>query len=169
MNFKDIAQKVAELGLPTLGASLGGPAGALIGKALASAIGSQDETATAVIKTLTDDAEARMKARAFEAQHELDLRGLGIQEKKLENDDRADARKRESSIKDNTNKTLAFVIVGSFVAVVGGSLLGFAKVDSALAGTLVGYLSAKAEQVISYYFGSTSGSQEKTRLLADKK
>ena len=61
---------------------------------------------------------------------------------------------------------LAYVIVGSFVAMVGGALLGYAKVDSALAGTLVGYLSAKCEQVIGFYFGSSKGSEDKTLLLA---
>lgn len=169
MDFKDIAQKVAQLGLPTVGAALGGPAGALIGKALAGVIGKPEATAEDVVSTLTYDVEARFKAREFEAQHELELKKLVIEEKKLENDDRSDARKRESSVKDNTNRILAFTVIGSFVAVVVGSLLGYAKIDSAMLGTLVGYLSAKAEQVIAYYFGSTSGSQMKTQLLADKK
>jgi hypothetical protein len=61
---------------------------------------------------------------------------------------------------------LAYAVVGGFLALVGSTLLGFANVDSALAGTLVGYLSAKAEQVLAYYFGSTRGSAEKTALLA---
>jgi len=52
------------------------------------------------------------------------------------------------------------------VNLVGATLLGAAKVDGALAGTLVGYLSAKAEQVLAYYFGSTAGSARKTELLA---
>ncbi len=35
----------------------------------------------------------------------------------------------------------------------------------ALAGALVGYVSAKAEQVIAYYFGSSSGSEQKTEIM----
>jgi|GEM_PF-4281121 len=32
--------------------------------------------------------------------------------------------------------------------------------------TLIGYVSAKAEQVVSYYFGSSAGSSRKDALLA---
>jgi len=35
-----------------------------------------------------------------------------------------------------------------------------------MAGTLIGYLSAKADQVLSFFFGSTAGSQRKTELLS---
>jgi hypothetical protein len=34
-------------------------------------------------------------------------------------------------------------------------------------GTLIGYVSAKADQVVSYYFGSSSGSKEKTQAMTD--
>jgi hypothetical protein len=34
-------------------------------------------------------------------------------------------------------------------------------------GTLIGYVSAKADQVVSYYFGSSSGSKEKTAAMSD--
>ena len=80
--------------------------------------------------------------------------------------DRDSARDREIGVKDSTNKILAFVIVGAFVCLVASTLLGYAKVESALAGTLVGYLSAKCEQVLAYYFGSSRGSAQKTELLA---
>jgi hypothetical protein len=93
-------------------------------------------------------------------------RELGFKFAELDMRDRDSARQREMSVKDNTNKVLAYAVVGGFLALVGSTLLGFANVDSALAGTLVGYLSAKAEQVLAYYFGSTRGSAEKTALLA---
>ena len=80
--------------------------------------------------------------------------------------DRDSAREREIGVKDSTNKILAFVIVGAFVCLAASTLLGYAKVESALAGTLVGYLSAKCEQVLAYYFGSSRGSAQKTELLA---
>lgn len=168
MDFQAIAKKVASLGLPILGAALGGPAGSLVGKALGSFIGDDNATPEDILKVLTEDAAARQRAVEFQATHEVELKRIALEEKRIDMEDRNSARVRESSVKDSTNKTLAFVVVGSFVAVVGFSLAGYAKVDSALAGTLVGYLSAKAEQVIAYYFGSTSGSSEKTRLLASK-
>lgn len=168
MSLSDIAKKVAELGLPILGGALGGPGGVLVAKGLAAALGCSSEKPEDILKDLSESAEMRLKARQFEMENERELKKLAIEEKRIDMEDRASARTRESSVKDNTNRVLAFTIVGSFVALVGGTLVGYAKVDSALAGTLVGYLSAKAEQVLAYYFGSTSGSREKTQLLAQK-
>jgi len=76
------------------------------------------------------------------------------------------ARDREVAVKDRTNQVLAYTVVAAFIFMVAATLLGEAKVEGALAGTLVGYLSAKAEQVLAYYFGSTAGSARKTELLA---
>src|SRR5258708_15818424 len=39
MNWKDIAKQLANLGLPILGAAIAGPAGAIVGKGLAAALG----------------------------------------------------------------------------------------------------------------------------------
>jgi hypothetical protein len=39
MNWKDIASKLAAIGLPLLGGAVGGPGGALIGKGIAAALG----------------------------------------------------------------------------------------------------------------------------------
>ena len=43
--------------------------------------------------------------------------------------------------------------------------MGYSHIESAMAGTLVGYLSAKAEQVVAFYFGSSAGSQKKDEML----
>lgn len=66
---------------------------------------------------------------------------------------------------DPTTKLLAFVVMGAFVAMAMGVLFGYAVADSTVAGTVIGYMSAKAEQVISFYFGSSASSQRKTELL----
>lgn len=79
--------------------------------------------------------------------------------------DRDSARQREVGTKDKVNRNLAYIIIGSFITMVIATLAGYSKVDSALAGTLIGYLSAKAEQVISYYFGSTHSSSQKNDII----
>ena len=78
----------------------------------------------------------------------------------------SDARAREVSLKDPTTRVLAFTIVGAFITIIVGVLLGYAHVESALAGTLVGYISAKTEQVVAYYFGSSAGSKSKDATIA---
>jgi hypothetical protein len=60
---------------------------------------------------------------------------------------------------------LALLIVVTFLLTAGMTLFGLTKVDSVLAGTLMGYLSAKCEQVVSFYFGSSAGSQKKDQML----
>ena len=60
---------------------------------------------------------------------------------------------------------LALLIVVTFLLTAGMTLFGLTKVDSVLAGTLMGYLSAKCEQVVSFYFGSSDGSRRKDELL----
>jgi hypothetical protein len=61
--------------------------------------------------------------------------------------------------------SLAILIVSAFIGVVIATLGGFAVIDSVLAGTLIGYLSAKAEQVVNFYFGSSAGSQRKDEMI----
>ena len=89
-------------------------------------------------------------------------------------EDRADARAREIAIartgkKDNIIKILAIAIVTAFITTIFLVILGVGKVESALAGTLIGFLSAKAEQIVAYYFGSSSGSKAKDDIIKNLK
>jgi hypothetical protein len=170
MDWKALGESLAKLGLPLLGAVLPIPGGAAIGTALASALGAKSADPQDILTALTASADAQLKAQQFEATHQEAMLGLQL---KFETDqyaasvaDRSSARDMQVSTKAFTVPTLAFVIVGAFIAMVVGTLLGYAKVDSVLAGTLVGYLSAKCEQVIAFYFGSSQGSQAKDVLLA---
>jgi hypothetical protein len=61
--------------------------------------------------------------------------------------------------------SLATIIVSAFVVVTIGTLMGYAKIESAMAGTLIGYLSAKAELVLSFYFGSSADSEKKSEMI----
>lgn len=73
MQWKDVAQQLARLGLPILGTALAGPAGAAVGQMLANAViaPQQDTTATPqeVAKWIIGDPALLQKAREFEAQY----------------------------------------------------------------------------------------------------
>jgi len=170
MDLESLGSEIAKIGLPLLGAILPIPGGAAIGTALASAIGSTSSKPEDILTALTTSADAVEKAKEFQATHTETMLQLHLnyaqQVYAQEVADRGSARTMQIGTKAITVPILAYVIVGSFVAMVGGALLGYAKVDSALAGTLVGYLSAKCEQVIGFYFGSSKGSEDKTLLLA---
>lgn len=164
MDFKQILGSIA----PTVATVLGGPLAGLAVDAIGKALGV--ETTMATVKDaltkgqLTGDQIVAMKTA--ETNLTIRLRELEIDIAKLDVADRDSARKRESDTKDNTNKILAYVIVLSFILTVTGVLFGGMRAESVLAGTLIGYLSAKAEQIVAYYFGSSKGSKEKTDLLA---
>lgn len=171
MNLADFGQAVAKIGLPLLGAILPIPGGAAIGTALASAIGSPSAKPEDILQALTSSADAMEKAKEFQTTHTetmLQLHQSFVKDMYTQEvADRSSARTMQINTKSFTVPMLAWLIVGSFIAMVAGALLGYAKVDSALAGTLVGYLSAKCEQVVGFYFGSSQGSQNKDILLAN--
>ena len=57
------------------------------------------------------------------------------------------------------------MVIAEFFLNVGYVLTGQVQVESALVGALVGYVSAKTEQLIAYFFGSSSGSKHKTEIM----
>lgn len=166
MDWKSVLKTIA----PTAATVLGGPLAGLAVEAIGKALGLEEPTLRKVQDALTQGqltGEQIIALKTAEQALVVKLRELDIRAEEIEQADRASARTRESTVKDNTNKFLAYLVVGSFVGLVVSVLFGGAQVDTVLAGTLVGYLSAKAEQVLAYYFGSTKGSADKTAMLAE--
>jgi hypothetical protein len=124
-----------------------------------------------VVASLTGNSQALADLKKQEEQYQLQLQQMGfahIEElEQLQAADRASARQREIAVKDYTPRVFGGAVLAGFIAAVFMILGGHAKADSVIAGTLIGYLSAKAELVLTYYFGSSSGSDEKTKILAD--
>ncbi len=169
MNSNDWHKIIATVA-PVLATALGGPlAGVAVG-AIAKGIlpdgtdPTPDNVAAAVMSATPD---TLIKLKQIELDFAKSMSDAGIKLEEIAANDRDSARKREVETKDSTTKVLAYVIVGAFIWVVGFTLAGYTTVDSVLAGTLIGYLSAKAELVSSYYFGSSAGSQRKTDALVE--
>jgi hypothetical protein len=72
-DWKSIGQQIASIGLPLLGAALGGPGGAAIGTALASHLGTSSAQPENVLAALTSDANAITQAREFELANQAKL------------------------------------------------------------------------------------------------
>lgn len=160
---------------PWIGAAATGNVPVLVtmaAKAVGDALGVEVEaTPTAISNAIAGATpEDLLKLKLAEQDFELKMKELNYKNTTelyvAEVNDRNGARERESKIGDHTNRNLAYAIITAFILMVGMTLLGITVADSVMAGTLIGYLSAKAEQVLSYYFGSTSGSSRKTELLA---
>ena len=86
--------------------------------------------------------------------------------------DIANARAREATVGGFANPVLAAVIVGGFLGMVFMILDGHVEglkdpLTAALVGTMIGYVSAKADQVVAYYFGSTAKSAQKDTTITN--
>ncbi len=175
MGWKSIIKSVA----PTLATALGGPLAGAATSAIAGALLPDDK-----VKTLANSPEklARAVERAVQgatpeqlaalkkvdADFEISMTELGVDLERIAADDRNSARKREEKVGGWANPLLAGLIVGGFLAMVGYILIrGMPETASlGLIGTCIGYVSAKADQAVSYYFGSSSSSAQKNVLLA---
>lgn len=154
---------------PTVASALGSPLAGAAVSALCSIFGVADGTQDTIKTIITNGqmtADQISKIRELELKYQSEEKERGFRYAELEVKDRGDARIREIQTGDKVNRNLAYFIVLSFVAVVVSTLMGWTKAESVLAGTLIGYLSAKTEQVLSYYYGSNKSSDRKTELLA---
>ena len=175
----DLKSAIASIA-PTLGTMLLGPLGGTAITALESAFGlspgAGQDGITQVMQTGAMTPDIIANVRAADQKHQEILAQQNIDLKKMNADynlamvqadvaDRQGARTLQTSTKSIVVPTLAFVIVGAFVVMTASTLAGYSHVEGALAGTLVGYLSAKCEQVIAFYFGSSKSSQNKDEML----
>jgi len=147
---------------PAVATAVGGPLGGLAITAIADKFGVADDVA-AVAKAIAGDPEAATKLA------ELDLRQF-----QAESADRDSARQRESAVAAAGGSSLAQMVVPilalgtvSLTFVFIGILL-FKVIDTAQQQLVIfalGYATAAAQQVLSYYFGSSKSSQDKTVAL----
>lgn len=154
---------------PTAATLLTGPLGGLAVHALGEALGIGEPTREKIEDALTSGqltGEQIVAIRNAEGALKVRLRELDIRVEELDVQDRQGARDMQVKTGSRVTPTLALVVIGGFLGMAGGVLFGGLKADSVIAGTIIGYLSAKAEQVLSYYFGSSRGSDDKSGMLA---
>lgn len=165
-DWKSIVGTVA----PVLATALGGPLAGVAVKAIAAGLGKPDAKESEVAELVAaGDPHTLVKLREIDREFEKHMAQLGIDLEKIAAEDRANARAREVSLGgDWTVRILAYTIIGSFCTLVFSVLFGQITAESTIAGAVIGYLSAKAEQVTAYYFGSSAGSKAKTEALAKR-
>jgi hypothetical protein len=161
--FGKLIQNVA----PTIATALGGPIAGMAVKALSTALlgtpdGSEDDLKAALANATPDQIAAIKKV---DNDFKVQMEQLKIDLVKIAEQDRESARNMQIANKSVLVPSLATIIISAFVVVTIGTLLGYAKIESAMAGTLIGYLSAKAELVLSFYFGSSADSERKNEMI----
>jgi len=149
---------------PVLATAVAGPAGGAAVGWIASKLGIPDDTIEGVTKALTGNPEMAMK-----------LKELDLEYAKLEIADRDSARKAYAQVATSEYATklekvvvpvLALGVVGLAFMLIG--ILMFVDTPNdqqQLVIFALGFITSAAGQVLSFYFGSSQGSKDKTEEI----
>lgn len=168
MDFTSVLKTVA----PWIGTALGGPLGGLAVDAATKALGVSEKTSEGLkaalagatpadmlaLKKADQDFQAQMTELGFKSQAELE--GIAA-------NDRASARDMQKSIHSWVPSALSILVTSGFFLLLGGMMLGWLKIsDSQALLLMLGSLTTGWGVVMAYWFGSTSGSAQKTDIIA---
>jgi xanthosine utilization system XapX-like protein len=163
--LKTLAQ-IAPEAATLFGGPLAGMAVGVLGKALGIDGATEDQIAAVVTGAKPEDL---LKIKAANDELVLHLKELDVKLADLDVQDAASARSIFGQGKIIIS-VLAGIIVGSFLYMVWYMVHDHTPIppaEATLIGTLIGYVSSKADQVVSYFFGSSHGSTQKNDMLAD--
>lgn len=158
---------------PSIASAVGGPLAGMAVRTISEVLlgkpdGTEAELEEAATKATPEQLLALKKA---EQEFTVRMRELDIDLERIGNSDRDSARNREVQTKDWMPRVLAFVVVGGFMLTVFLVLMGYVEgmkdpLMATTVGTLIGFVSAKCEQVVAYYFGSSAGSKAKDEAMS---
>lgn len=156
--------------VPTIASALGGPLAGVAAGFIADKFGVSDKTianVSDVIQKATQSPETLLELKRIDAELSKYFAALDVDIFKLEVADRADARNREIQLKDIIPKLLAVVIITGFFSVLAWIIVkGLPPENENAFMFLLGSLATMTQSVMSYYFGSTKGSADKTAVMA---
>ena len=165
MNLGQKALQVLKAVAPTVALAVGGPFGPLAAAAIHAALGSTDDkTAEAALLSATPDQLLALKKQ--EGDFQTRMKELGIQEEQLVYADKANARAREIAVKDWTPEVLAYGVTAGFFGVLGYLLMVGKPPNGDVMMVMLGSLGTAWTGIIAYYFGSSSGSADKSATIA---
>lgn len=155
---------------PTLASALLGPLGGVAVAAIGKVIGLDGGTVEAVSKAfedgkITPDQLAEIKK--LEMQYRADEQERGFKYADLEFRDRDSARQMQVDTRSAVPAWLTFLITFGFFGVLGLMLWDDKVADSPPLLIMLGSLGTAWTGCISFWFGSTRGSQNKDQLLAN--
>lgn len=154
---------------PKLAHALGGPlAGAAVAQISKAIFGAPDADEALIGETLAGATPEQLVAlKIAEQEFAIALREASVEEHRIDAADRANARARQIAMRDWTPSALgALIILGFFIvlgAMVSRKLPPGAETEFSI---MLGALATMTAAVVNYFFGSSAGSKEKTRLMA---
>lgn len=154
---------------PTAATLLGGPLAGLAVNLIGEALGLKDATKESIMEvvqsgTMTPEQIAAIKTA--EANIKIRLRELDIKVEEIHAADRDSARKMQIQNRSWIPAVLTVLTVGGFFWLLIGSARGaFTLEGSDIMMLLLGVLARETAGVYAYWFGSSSGSAQKTEML----
>lgn len=167
-------KKVVGAVAPTIATALGGPLAGVAIKTLATQfLGKPDATEDEVAQAVASaDPQTLLRLKEIDAEFKKAMLDAGVKLEEIAAADRNSARQREIQTHDVwTPRFIAATVIGGFLfcvwAVFSGHIEGLKDpLVIGTIGTLIGYTSAKADQVVSYYFGSSASSKAKDETIS---
>jgi len=153
---------------PSLARALGGPlAGAAVQHISNAVFGEPGLDETRLSQAIAGASpEQWLALQRAERDFARALREADVEERRIAAGDRADARARQAAMADWTPTALGGLIIIGFFAVlgamVGRNLPSGAETEFSI---MLGALATMTAAVVNYFFGSSAGSKEKTRLI----
>lgn len=162
-DWKAIGRRLAGAGLPILGAQIGGPAGAAIGRDVASRLGVDPDPE--VIAQALGDPDTLLELRAMEIEAAAAERADALRAQEIAMSDVQHAR---GSDKDDRMRRILGPIFIFMPLVILLLIIKFKPQGEVLgvAVTVMGLAIANAERVGNYLFGTSLGSKKKGEELA---
>jgi len=164
MNFdwKALVGSVA----PTLGVALGGPFGGIAGKFIADKLGVAEQELPAAVENATP--ETMIQIKKMESDFEIQMKELGITEQQLHGKDRSSARDLAKVTSIKPQLILSVVYTAAYAIVLWAFITGKINVPESAQqqfGIVLGVLTAAQTQILNFWFGSSSGSQQKNEII----
>jgi hypothetical protein len=153
---------------PSLATAVGGPLAGMATRAISDALlgkpdGTEDELIDAAAKASPDQLLALKKA---EQDFAVRMRELEIDLQRIDAADRSSAREREVKTGDWTPKALAGAVTLGFFGVLGYMIAyGLPPQGGEALLVMLGTLGTAWGGIVSYYFGSSAGSKEKSEAM----
>jgi hypothetical protein len=153
---------------PSIATAVGGPLAGMATKMISEALlgkpdGTEDELLQAAKNATPEQLLALKKA---EQDFAIKMRELDIDLERISNEDRNSARNREIKTKDLTPRFLAAAVTFGFFGVLSWMIINGLPINGGEALlVMLGTLGTAWGAIVSYYFGSSAGSREKTDQL----
>ena len=153
---------------PTIATAMGGPLAGMAVSVISKAIGVDPDKVGDMISNNKLTAEQIAQVKIAEIELQKQAQELGLNFEKLEVEDRKSARDMQAATRSLMPPLLAGSVTVGFFGIMGMMFNG--QVDSSNPAILMMLrsLGTAWTGIISYYFGSSAGSQAKTDLLSKK-